>query len=102
MIHGGRWLYGRRAAQYRLDVRRDAAGRRLPAGRQRRAGGHWRVAGRRAGDAAADARAAVYRRRHLVVVVDDRVDAATAAGRFPRRLRTIVVAGVSGRVVVPG
>jgi len=96
-VHGGRLLW-RRAAQYRLAVRRSTAGRRLSTGRQRRAGGHWRVAGCRTRHAAASthtADTAVYRRRHFVVVVDWSV--APAAGRFTRRFLAIV----AGRVVVP-
>lgn len=96
-VHGRRWLYGRRAAEYRLDVRRDAAGRRLPAGRQRRARRDGRVAGRGTGDASVTA--AVDGGRHFVVVVH--LPVAPAPGRFPGRFRT-VVARVPGRVVVPG
>lgn len=113
MVHGRGRLYGRRAAEYRLDVRRPAAataatGGRLTAGRQGRAGGNGRVAGRGAGDArgAVAASAAVDGRRHFVVVVDGGtvVAASTAtAGRFSRRFGTVVAARVAaGRVAVSG
>lgn len=104
MVHG-RWrLYGRRAAQYGLDVR-SVAGRRLAAGGQGRAGGHGRVAGSGTGDTAAAsgtaAAGAVYRWRHfavVVVVVDRCVVAAT--GRLARRFRA-AASGAAGRIVVP-
>lgn len=90
-------MYGRRTTEYRLDVRRDAAGRRLPAGRQRCARRDGRVAGRGAGDASVTA--AVYGGRHFVIVVH--LPVAPAPGRFSGRFRT-VVSRVAGRVVVPG
>lgn len=106
MVHGRGRLYGRRAAEYRLDVRRAAAatGGRLTAGRQGRAGGNGRVAGRRAGDARGAVAASVDGWRHFIVVVDGGtiVAASTAAaGRFPRRFGTVVAARVAaGRVAV--